>query len=167
MKFELIIILIIFGFVLAMLIFAISYQQKLIRRHNAKKREYNSEMTLRGTLHRHGMPNINAYAPVDVFLVEDKLILECKERKFELLLDKLTSVKFTNKTNLLTQASNPAGIGKKYDKGSYLIINYISLGGSRTIVLELKSQVIKAVQISNYLTEIILDRNTVEGTIQL
>lgn len=140
-------------------------------------------------VHLHGVPHVSKGMPADLFLTDQKIIIECEKKKFELDLDRITAAEALRKTDLLQKDKSViargviggvligplgaiiggmSGIGKKNKKGDYLVLNYKSVddGEVKVIIFDMKN-FSKAQKIAKSLTNRIIENKAKDGVIEL
>lgn len=106
--------------------------------------------------HMYGLPNVKEYASTNIFLADDKIVIEADKRTFEVTYEQLTAAEAMTATDLLTKdksvigraivggvllgpigaiVGGMSGIGKEKMKGNFLILNYIPSNSDETKVL--------------------------------
>ena len=106
--------------------------------------------------HRYGLPNVKERASTNIFLADDKIVIEADKRTFEVTYEQLTAAEAMTATDLLTKdksvigraivgglllgpigaiVGGMSGASKEKMKGNFLILNYIPSNSDETKVL--------------------------------
>ncbi|MGE6261102.1 hypothetical protein ACQKCU_25050 [Heyndrickxia sporothermodurans] len=160
----------------------------ILKKNKNKAKEYGAKEHY-VAVHFYGIPYVSNSAFSTIFITEEKMIVECEKKKFELNLNRITAAEAVRETDLIQEdksvigravigdlVSGPlgaiiggmSGIGKKNKTGALLIINYISSenGAINVIIFDMK-KFANAKKIATALTSDIIKKKTVNGVIEL
>lgn len=140
-------------------------------------------------VHMYGVPYLKQYTLANLFLTEDKLIIEADKKTFELSYDQLVAAEALRKTELLKKDKSViargvvggvllgpigaiiggmSGIGKKKIKGDFLVLNYVPSGSNETKVMIFDTKdFLKAMKLAKFLKDRLPTKPIEEGTIKL
>lgn len=151
-------------------------------------KEQGFDTGIRNAIYRYGLPNTSEKTLVNVFANDEKLVIAQKDLKYEIELSKLTAVEFVDKVEQLEKnksalvrgiagglvlgplgaiAGAASGIGKKKEKGAFVVINYKSDTEIKVIILQITTGILKAAKFAKEMKNKIIKLNTENGTIKL
>lgn len=139
--------------------------------------------------HMHGIPHASQNALANIFINDEKMVVECKGITFELKLERVTAAEGVSRTDLLKQdksviargvvgglllgpigaiVGGMSGVGTKDKKGAFLVINYRSSATDQieVIIFDMKN-ILTARKIAKSLTRKIVETKSNNGVIEL
>jgi hypothetical protein len=140
--------------------------------------------------HEYGLPGVGNDAMANIYLTQNKAIIEAQKKTFEVKYDQLTAAAAMRKTDLIAKdksvlargvagglllgplgavVGGMSGMGKKNPKGNYLILNYIPTGEqeAKPLILNMGNYN-DAKELAAFLNKVIPQRATeIDGKIQL
>lgn len=137
----------------------------------------------------HGIPHISPHNLLQLFVIDEKLVIKDKEANFEVPLSRMQAAMAVSKTDLLKKdksvlargiignvllgplgaiVGGMSGIGQKHIKGSFLVINYKTKDSDTTEVLifdMIKMEFAK--KVATDISKKIMNQKTVNGVVEL
>jgi len=180
------------GYVL--LIFVVILIAVIISNKRAKKRfEQTKEREgydngIYDAVYRYGLPNIKEHSFVNVYANDKELVIEHKDVKYQIDLEKITAIEFVSEVDQLEKnksalarsvagglalgplgaiAGAASGVGKKKEKGSFLVINYKSDGEIKVIILKVQARISKTIKFVKEMQDKIIKLHSEDGVIKL
>lgn len=157
------------------------------RNIQSKANEYNAVASIQ-VMHKLGVPGLNSGSLTTLYLGEKKLRIESGDTNFELPVDRLRAAAAKTHTELLQKQKSIAGravvgglllgpvgaivggmtgIGKKEQKGNYLVLNYVTRDGDVDAMVFWCGSLSVAEKFAKTASASILTQNTVDGVVQL
>jgi len=170
------------------LILSLVFNRRSKRVFEKTIKEQGFETGIRDAIYRYGLPNTSERTLVNVYANNEKLVIAQKDLKYEIEFPKLTAVEFVDKVEQLEKnksalargiagglvlgplgaiAGAASGIGKKKEKGAFVVINYKSDTEIKVIILQITSGILKAAKFVKEMKDKIIKLNTENGNIKL
>jgi hypothetical protein len=170
------------------LIFSLVLNSRSKKAFEKIMKEQGFDTGIRNAIYRYGLPNTSERTLVNVYANNEKLVIAQEDLKYEIEFPKLTAVELVDKVEQLEKnksalargiagglvlgplgaiAGAASGIGKKKEKGSFVVINYKSDGETKVIILKITSGILKAAKFVKEMKDKIIKLNTENGTVKL
>jgi hypothetical protein len=170
------------------LIFSLVLNSRSKKAFEKIMKEQGFDTGIRNAIYRYGLPNTSERTLVNVYANNEKLVIAQEDLKYEIEFPKLTAVEFVDKVEQLEKnksalargiagglvlgplgaiAGAASGIGKKKEKGSFVVINYKSDGDIKAIILQITRGIFKAGKFAKEMRNRIIKLNTENGTVKL
>ena len=170
------------------LIFSLVLNSRSKKAFEKIMKEQGFDTGIRNAIYRYGLPNTSERTLVNVYANNEKLVIAQEDLKYEIEFPKLTAVGFVNKVEQLEKNKSalarsiagglvlgPLGaiagaasrIGKKKEKGSFVVINYKSDGDIKAIILQITRGIFKAGKFAKEMRNRTIKLNTENGTVKL
>ena len=170
------------------LIFSLVLNSRSKKAFEKIMKEQGFDTGIRNAIYRYGLPNTSERTLVNVYANNEKLVIAQEDLKYEIEFPKLTAVEFVDKVEQLEKnksalargiagglvlgplgaiAGAASGIGKKKEKGSFVVINYKSDGETKVIILQITTRIFKDSKFAKEMRNRIIKLNTENGTVKL
>ena len=170
------------------LIFSLVLNSRSKKAFEKIMKEQGFDTGIRNAIYRYGLPNTSERTLVNVYANNEKLVIAQEDLKYEIEFPKLTAVEFVDKVEQLEKNKSalargiagglvlgPLGaiagaaswIGKKKEKGSFVVINYKSDGETKVIILQITTRIFKDSKFAKEMRNRIIKLNTENGTVKL